>query len=177
MTFLAYLLGTDRNATQITDWNTISLRLQSLLWNIWRQLIPVIIRHVFRGKIVYFGISVYTDSPALKQWQSDFFFSSFFRAAPMAYGGFQAKGRIGATAAGWHHSSQHRGIPNPLGEARDWIRNPTALSQIRFRCTTLGTPATRFWTPRFSSKQVVSIVKSRPLDIRTQSSFPKSPRP
>ena len=35
-----------------------------------------------------------------------FFFLSFllFRAAPAAYGGYQARGRIGATAAGRHHS-------------------------------------------------------------------------
>ena len=33
-----------------------------------------------------------------------FFFLSFFRAAPVAYGGSQARGPIGATAAGLHHS-------------------------------------------------------------------------
>ena len=33
-----------------------------------------------------------------------FFFFLLFRAAPMAYGGSQARGRIGATAAGLHHS-------------------------------------------------------------------------
>jgi len=33
-----------------------------------------------------------------------FVFFFFFRAAPTAYGGSQAKGRIGAAAAGLHHS-------------------------------------------------------------------------
>ena len=33
-----------------------------------------------------------------------FFFGFFFRAAPMAYGGSQARGQIGATAASLHHS-------------------------------------------------------------------------
>ena len=33
-----------------------------------------------------------------------FFFFLPFRAAPMAYGGSQARGPIGATAAGLHHS-------------------------------------------------------------------------
>ena len=62
-----------------------------------------------------------------------FLFFSFtfllFRAAPAAYGGFQARGRIGAVAAGLrqsysntgsqavsadlHHSPQQRQIPNP----------------------------------------------------------------
>ena len=52
----------------------------------------------------------------------------FFRAAPAAYGGSQARGLIGIVAAGVHqrHSNarsqpqlrQHR-IPNPLSEARD----------------------------------------------------------
>ena len=33
-----------------------------------------------------------------------FFFWSFFRAAPVAPGGSQARGRVGAVAAGIHHS-------------------------------------------------------------------------
>ena len=33
-----------------------------------------------------------------------FFFFFFFRAAPLAYGGSQARGRIGAADAGLHHS-------------------------------------------------------------------------
>jgi len=69
------------------------------------------------------------------------------RAVPAAYGSSQARGRIGATAAGlhhshsnvgselqlWlHHSSQQHQIPNPLNKARDqthifmdtsWVRN------------------------------------------------------
>ena len=41
------------------------------------------------------------------------------RAAPAAYRGSQARGRIGATAAGLRHSSGQRRILNPLSEARD----------------------------------------------------------
>ena len=33
-----------------------------------------------------------------------FFFFSFSKAAPMAYGGSQARGLIGAVATGLHHS-------------------------------------------------------------------------
>ena len=33
-----------------------------------------------------------------------FFFFGIFRATPTAYGSSQARGRIGATAAGLHHS-------------------------------------------------------------------------
>ena len=36
-----------------------------------------------------------------------FFLSLFFRATPVAYGGSQARGRIGATAAGHSHSHSH----------------------------------------------------------------------
>ena len=46
--------------------------------------------------------------------QLDFFL--LFRAAPMAYGGSQASGLIGATAAGLHHSnarSEPRLRPTP----------------------------------------------------------------
>ena len=34
-----------------------------------------------------------------------FFVFRFFKAAPAAYGGSQARSRIGATAAGLHHSN------------------------------------------------------------------------
>ena len=36
----------------------------------------------------------------------------------MAHGGFQARGLTGVVSAGLHHSSQQRGILNPLSEAR-----------------------------------------------------------
>ena len=36
-----------------------------------------------------------------------FCFCFFFRTTPMAYGGSQARGQIGAAAAGLHHSHSH----------------------------------------------------------------------
>ena len=71
-------------------------------------------------------------------WGAFFFFLyvCHFRATPMAYGSYQARGRIRATAAGLyhsysnarskpclhlHHSSQQHQILNPLSQARDWI--------------------------------------------------------
>ena len=44
-------------------------------------------------------------------FQSFFF---FFRAAPVAYGGSQTRGRIGATAAGLHHSHSNTGSEQSL---------------------------------------------------------------
>ena len=38
-----------------------------------------------------------------------FFFFGLFRATPTVYGGSQARGPIGATAAGLHHSHSHAG--------------------------------------------------------------------
>ena len=38
-----------------------------------------------------------------------FFFVFFFRAAPTAYGGSQARGPIGTTAGGLHHSHSNAG--------------------------------------------------------------------
>ena len=91
-----------------------------------------------------------------------FFFSFFFvfcpfRAAPLAYGGSQARGLIGAVAAGLcqshsnarsqlrlrylHHSSWQRWVLNPLSEGRDRTCNLMVPSQIRFHCATMGTPA------------------------------------
>ena len=43
----------------------------------------------------------------------------FFRAILVAYGSSQARGGIGATAAGLCHSSWQRQIPNPLSKAKD----------------------------------------------------------
>ena len=63
-----------------------------------------------------------------------FFFFVFSRATPMAYGGSQARGPIGAVAASLHHSHSNAGsephlqptpqvtqlgILNPVNEARD----------------------------------------------------------
>ena len=43
-----------------------------------------------------------------------FFFFLLFRAEPTAYGGSQAMGPVGATAASLHHSSRQCRILNPL---------------------------------------------------------------
>ena len=75
-----------------------------------------------------------------------FFLFFFFRASPTAYGDSQARGQIGATAAGLHHShsqiqatfvtynrsSLQRWILNPLSEARDRIGNLMVPNQILF---------------------------------------------
>ena len=42
------------------------------------------------------------------------FLSFFFRATPVAYGGFQARSRIGAAAASLRHSHSHAGSKPPL---------------------------------------------------------------
>jgi len=47
-----------------------------------------------------------------------FFYKNLFRAIPMAYGGSQARGQIGAVAAGLHHSHSNMGsklhlLPTP----------------------------------------------------------------
>ena len=55
-----------------------------------------------------------------------------FRAAPMAYGGSQARGLIGAVPASLHHSSQQCWILKPLSEARDRNRVLMDASRIRF---------------------------------------------
>ena len=86
-----------------------------------------------------------------------FFFLSFclFKATPRAYGGSQARGLIGSTAAGLYHSHNNaRSSPhlrptpqltatpdlNPLSETRDRTRDLMVPSRSRFRCTTMGTP-------------------------------------
>ena len=63
-----------------------------------------------------------------------------FRAVPAADGGFQARGRIGATAVGLYHSSWQHRILNPLSEAGDRTSNFTVTSRIHFCCAATGTP-------------------------------------
>ena len=74
-----------------------------------------------------------------------FLFPSLFRAAPVAYGGSQARGWIRAAAAGLshslsnsgsepcsdlHHSSWQCWILNPLNEARDQTHNLVDITQV-----------------------------------------------
>ena len=84
----------------------------------------------------------------------------------MAYGGSQARGRIGTTAASLHHSTatatpdltlvcnlhcssrQHQ-ILNPLSKARDWTYILMDASQIHFRWATMGAPSTNVLAMRF----------------------------
>ena len=70
-----------------------------------------------------------------------FFFSfGIFRATPTAYGGSQARGLVGATATGLHHSSRQRRLLNSLSEARDQTQKLMVPSWIRFCCNMTGTP-------------------------------------
>ena len=89
-----------------------------------------------------------------------FFFFLSFQGHTVAYGSFQAWGRIRAVAAGLHHScgisgSEPRRVtytaaqgnarsPDPLNEARDGTRVLTDTSRIRFCCATTGTPSLSF---------------------------------
>ena len=57
-------------------------------------------------------------------------FFSLFRAVPLAYEGSQARGQIGAVAAGLHHSSPQRWILKPLSEAKDRTRNLMVPSRV-----------------------------------------------
>ena len=66
----------------------------------------------------------------------------------MAYGGSQARGQIGDTAAGLHHSSQQCQILNPLIEARDRTRNLMVSSRIHFHCAMAGTSQLAFLKKR-----------------------------
>ena len=69
----------------------------------------------------------------------------FSRAAPVAYGGSQARGRIRAVAAGLHHShsntiselclrptSQLTATPDPLPRVRPGIESATSLFLVGF---------------------------------------------
>ena len=73
-----------------------------------------------------------------------FYFWSFLGLLPVAYGGSQVRGLIGAVAASLrqshsnvgsepclYHSSRQHWMLNPLSKAREWTRNLMVPSQIR----------------------------------------------
>jgi len=67
-----------------------------------------------------------------------FFF--LFRATPEAFGGSQARGLVGATAASLHHISQQCHILNPLSGARDLTQILMDTSWVHYCLSTVGTP-------------------------------------
>ena len=61
------------------------------------------------GVHIYFQISVfvffgYIPRNVISRFNGSSVFNFFFRVAPVSYGGSQARGPIGAVAAGLHHS-------------------------------------------------------------------------
>ena len=82
------------------------------------------------------------------------FFPRLSRATPIAYASSQARGGIGAVAAGLHHSHSNRGsetrlgptpqqrqILNPLGEVRDWTHVLMDTSRVCYHWAAMGTPS------------------------------------
>ena len=67
---------------------------------------------MYSGLLLFFWLAIFVFLFPFSFFLSFFFFFFFFlcvcvclfRAAPTAYGGSQARGRIGAVAAGLHHS-------------------------------------------------------------------------
>ena len=59
-----------------------------------------------RRSMVFFSLVILSEQVVVLSlfgaWRGECI--NFFRAAPEAYGGFQARGPIGATAVGPHHS-------------------------------------------------------------------------
>ena len=67
------------------------------------------------------------------------FFVCLFFKGPAAYKGSQARGGIGAIAAGLYHNSQQRQILNPLSKARDRTYILMDPSRAHYCWATMGT--------------------------------------
>ena len=91
-----------------------------------------------------------------------FFFFFCFLGPPVAYGSYQARGRITAAAeiyatvtttldpsrvCNLHHSSWQHQTLNPLNEARDWTWILMGTSWVRYHWAIAGTPVVFFDTP------------------------------
>ena len=83
-----------------------------------------------------------------------FFFFSLFRAAPAAYGSSQARGRMGAAAAGLTPQPQQHGVLNPLSRARDRTQVLMDTSWVRYQWATMWTLSLLF----------ISKKRMKPLD-------------
>ena len=98
-------------------------------------------------QLMYFAVHLKLTQHSFFFFLFSFFVFCLFRAAHAAYGGSQARGQIGAVAAGLHQSHSNTGskphlrpkhhsswqcrILNPLSEVRDQTHNLMVLSQIR----------------------------------------------
>ena len=107
-------------------------------------------RHIDEENL-YLFFTIFTRAFYLFYFFKNFFVFCPFKAAPAAYGGSQARSRIGATATPdlshvciLHHSSRQHRIFNPLSEARGWNCNLMVPSQIHLRCPKTGTPTHAF---------------------------------
>ena len=73
-----------------------------------------------------------------------FFYFLLFRAAPAAYGSFQAWGWVRATAAGLSHSSQQHWILNSLSKTRDLTHILMVTRWVHYHWVTIGIPHSYF---------------------------------
>ena len=93
-----------------------------------------------------------------------FLFLVFFRAAPTAYGGSQARGLIGAVTAGLRQSHSNARFelclqsisqlmatldPQPTERGQGWNLRLMVPSCIHFHCATTGTPTCLFLKKNF----------------------------
>ena len=85
------------------------------------------------------SVSLLCPRPQVLHQDVFVFVFCFFRAAPTAYGGSQASGQIGATAAGLHHSHSNARALTHWVEARDRTCVLMDTSQIPFCCAMMGT--------------------------------------
>ena len=82
---------------------------------------------IWRCSELWCGLQTWLLKPVKKDHRPSFFFfsfSCFFRAAPTAYEGSQAKGQIGATDAGLQHSHSNTGSKPHLGPTPQLMATP-----------------------------------------------------
>ena len=93
--------------------------------------------------------------------QQQNFFLFVFRAVPETYGGSQARGWVGAIAAGLYHSTWQRRSFNPLSKARDRTSNLIVPSRFVNHGAMIGTP--HWWVLYFC---VCTWVRAKILELR-----------
>ena len=118
-------------------------------WTFLNSFIYIYLKKMLQLNILF---SIVKQYPSLLLSITSIFFH-LFRDTPMAYGRYQVRGQIEATAASLRYCSQQCQILNPLREAKDRSSILMHTSQVCYCWATTGTPITNIFNVYYTIKK------------------------